>query len=385
MLIRFALVLVFTCVLSQTTVSPAVARTGSVIPQQSRNSISQRGSVWVWNRDENGDSLEMTVRGEVEFNDDYTEVKRVADGGSLEVRESRGGSRRRLEIEAGPGGGLSFSYFVNGQNRPYDADAKAWVARVLDEAVTESGLNAGPRAQKILKGRGADGLLDEISRLKSDHVKNLYFQELFKSGRLDARAATRVAGIASRQMSSDHYKAQVLAGLQEQAVRDEATRAALLEAAGTIRSDHYRAQTLLAGLKSDKLSREALLLALKGVGGISSDHYKTQVLLKVAESDFDDNAIRSAYIEAAATIGSDHYRAQSLSALLSKGDNSKEALLVALKATAAMSSDHYKAQTLLKLAGERPNDETVRAALIEAARSIKSDYERGRVLSAIIK
>jgi len=339
----------------------------------------------VWNRDENGDSLEMTVRGEVEFNDDYTEVKRVADGGSLEVRESRGGSRRRLEIEAGPGGGLSFSYFVNGQNRPYDADAKAWVARVLDEAVTESGLNAGPRAQKILKGRGADGLLDEISRLKSDHVKNLYFQELFKSGRLDARAATRVAGIASRQMSSDHYKAQVLAGLQEQAVRDEATRAALLEAAGTIRSDHYRAQTLLAGLKSDKLSREALLLALKGVGGISSDHYKTQVLLKVAESDFDDNAIRSAYIEAAATIGSDHYRAQSLSALLSKGDNSKEALLVALKATAAMSSDHYKAQTLLKLAGERPNDETVRAALIEAARSIKSDYERGRVLSAIIK
>src|SRR6266542_4833647 len=385
MLIRFALVLVFTCVLSQTTVSPAVARTGSVIPQQSRNSISQRGSVWVWNRDENGDSLEMTVRGEVEFNDDYTEVKRVADGGSLEVRESRGGSRRRLEIEAGPGGGLSFSYFVNGQNRPYDADAKAWVARVLDEAVTESGLNAGPRAQKILKGRGADGLLDEISRLKSDHVKNLYFQELFKSGRLDARAATRVAGIASRQMSSDHYKAQVLAGLQEQAVRDEATRAALLEAAGTIRSDHYRAQTLLAGLKSDKLSREALLLALKGVGGISSDHYKTQVLLKVAESDFDDNAIRSAYVEAAATVGSDHYRAQSLSALLSKGDNSKEALLVALKATAAMSSDHYKAQTLLKLAGERPNDETVRAALIEAARSIKSDYERGRVLSAIIK
>src|SRR5262245_39724487 len=107
MLIRFALVLAFTCVLSQATVSPAVAQTGSVIPQQSRNSISQRGSVWVWNRDENGDSLEMTVRGEVEFNDDYTEVKRVADGGSLEVREGRGGLRRRLEIEAGPGGGLS--------------------------------------------------------------------------------------------------------------------------------------------------------------------------------------------------------------------------------------------------------------------------------------
>ena len=384
MLIRFALVLVFTCVLSQTTVRPAVARTGSVIPQQSRNSISQRGSVWVWNRDENGDSLEMTVRGEVEFNDDYTEVKRVSDGGSLEVRESRGGLRRRLEIEAGPGGGMSFSYFVNGQNRPYDADAKAWFARVLDEAVTESGLNAGPRAQKILKGRGTDGLLDEISRLKSDHVKNLYFQELFKSGRLDARAATRVAGIASRQMSSDHYKAQVLAGLQEQAAHDEGTRAALLEAAGTIRSDHYRAQTLLAGLKSDKLSKEALLLALKGVGGISSDHYKTQVLLKVAESDFDDNAIRSAYVEAAATIGSDHYRAQALSAVLKRGDISKEALRSVLKAASGISSDHYKAQVLLDMAGSSLNDDAARSAYVETAATIGSDHYRAQALSALL-
>src|SRR5215510_6956693 len=318
MLIRFALVLVFACAVSQATDSPAAANTGGVALQQNRNWISQRGSVWVWNRDENGDSLEMTVRGEVEFNDDYTEVKRVADGGSLEVREGRGGLRRRLEIEAGPGGGLSISYFVNGQSRPYDADAKAWFAKVLDEAVTESGLNAGPRAQKILKDRGAGGLLDEISRLKSDHVKNLYFQELSKSGSLDARSSTRAIDIAARQMSSDHYKAQVLDGLQEQAMRDDPTRVAFLDAAGTIRSDHYRAQTLLAGLKSDKLSKEALLLALKGVGGISSDHYKTQVLLKVAESDFDDNAIRSAYVEAAATVRSDHYRAQALSAVLKR-------------------------------------------------------------------
>src|SRR5262245_26779748 len=189
MLIRFALVLVFTCVLSQATVSPAVARIGSVIPQQSRNWISQRGSVWVWNRDENGDSLEMSVRGEVEFNDDYTEVKRITDGGSLEIREARGGVRRRLEIEAGPGGGLRRSDFSKGQRRAYDADAKAWFARVLDEAVTESGLNSGPRAQKILMERGAGGVLDDIFRFKSDHVKHLYFQELFKSGRLDAGAA----------------------------------------------------------------------------------------------------------------------------------------------------------------------------------------------------
>jgi hypothetical protein len=384
MLIRFALVLIFACALSQATDSRTTAKTGGVAVQQNRNSISQRGSVWVWNRNEDGISLEMTVRGEVEFNDDYTEVKRITDGGSLEIRETRGSARRRLEIEAGPGGGLSVSYFVNGQSRPYDADAKAWFAKVLDEAVTESGLNAGPRAQKILKERGAGGLLDEISRLKSDHVKNLYFQELFKSGGLDARSSTRAIEIAARQMSSDHYKAQVLAGLQEQAMRDDATRAAFLEAAGTIRSDHYRAQTLLAGLKSDKLSKEALVLALRGAGGISSDHYKTQVLLKVAESDFEDAAIRSAYVEGAATIGSDHYRAQALSAVLKRGDISKEAMRSVLKAAGGISSDHYKTQVLRDVAGSSLNDDAARSAFVETAATIGSDHYRAQALSALL-
>src|SRR5262249_47449079 len=187
-------------------------------------------------------------------------VKHVANGGYIEIREARGGVRRRLEIEPGPGGGLNVSYFLNGQSRSYDAEAKAWFARVLDEAVTESGLNAGPRAQKILKERGAGALLDEISRFKSDHVKHLYFQELFRNGSLDTRIATRALGIVARQMSSDHYKAQVMARLPENVMREESARIAYLEACGTIRSDHYRAQTFSAVLKSGALSKEALLL-----------------------------------------------------------------------------------------------------------------------------
>ena len=86
---KFALSMVCACALSQAPSGLASARPGVVIPQQSRNSISQRGNVWVWNQEENGNSLELTVRGEVEFNDAYTEVRRVSSGGSLEIRERR--------------------------------------------------------------------------------------------------------------------------------------------------------------------------------------------------------------------------------------------------------------------------------------------------------
>jgi len=384
MIIRFAPVLIFVCGLSQGLLGSAVAGTGGVVLQQSRNTISQRGNVWVWNWDDNGNSLEMTVHGEIEFNDDYTEVKRISSGGSLEIRETRGDARRRLEIEAGQGGELIYSYFVDGRNRPYDAEAKAWFAKVLDEAVTQSGFNAGPRAQKILKEHGTSRLLDEISRLRSDHVKNLYFQELFKSGSLDPRAAVRASGIVAREMSSDHYKAQVLGGFPEQVMRDESVRTALLEASGTIHSDHYRAQIISAGLRSGRLSKEALLLALKGVGGITSDHYKTQVLLKVAEGNLDESAIRSAYVEAAATITSDYYRAQSLLAVLKRGDISQEALLTVLRSAGGISSDHYKSQVLLGVAESSLNNDAARSAFVEAVATIKSDHYRAQTLSALL-
>jgi hypothetical protein len=384
MMNRSVMVLVFACALLQSHVGLAVSKFGGVVLRQNRNWTSQRGSVWVWNREENGNSLELTVRGEVEFNDDYTEVKRVGNGGSLEIRETRGGTRKRLEIEAGKDGGLIVSYSVDGRSRPYDAEAKAWFAKVLDEAVTESGLNAGPRAQKILKERGTGGLLDEISRFRSDHVKHLYFQELFKSGSLDGRAAVRLSGIVAREMSSDHYKAQVLGGLPEQVLLDEAVRTAFLEASGTIRSDHYRAQTISTGLKSGRISKETLLLALKGVRGIGSDHYKTQVLLRVAEINLDESAIRSAYVEAAATIGSDHYRAQALLAVLKRGNVSQESLLTVLKSAAGISSDHYKSQVLMGVADSSLTNDAARSAFVEAAATINSDHYRAQTLTALL-
>jgi hypothetical protein len=384
MLTKFALFLVCAGALSQAPIAQAVTGSGVSFPQQTRNSISQRNNVWTWNQEENGNSLEMTVRGEVEFNDDYTEIRRISGGGSLEIRERRGGLSRRLEIEAGSSGGLNVHYFVDGQSRSYDAEAKAWFAKVLDRAVTESGLNAKPRAQKILRERGANGLLDEISRLKSDHVKGLYFQELLKSESLDARAATRAIGIVAREMNSDHYKAQVLGGLPENVLRDEATRISYLEACGTIRSDHYRAQCLTAVLKSGNLSKPALMLALKGVNGISSDHYKTQVLLQTIDGALEDAAVRSAYVEAASTIGSDHYRAQALSAVLKRGNLSKESLTTVVKSASGITSDHYKTQTLLSVADNSLDDPTIRSAYVDTASTIGSDHYRAQALSAFL-
>ena len=377
MKLRLILVLILACAMAP------VAAFGQS-RTHSRNSISEDDSIWTWNWSEDGNSLEMSIRGKVEFNDDYTEIKRLAPGSSITIREKRHGQNRRLEVEAGSGAGPTFSYFVDGQTQPYDAAAKAWFVRVLADAVTQSGLDAKPRAQRILKERGVGGLLDEISRLRNDHVKHLYFQELLENGGLDARTAPQVLSQASREMTSDHYKAQVLMKLPEHLHGDEAVRSAYLAAAASLKSDHYRAQTLSAALKRGNLSKDALLMALKGAAGISSDHYKTQILIKAAESSLDDPAVRSAFVEAATTVRSDHYRAQSLSAAL-RGNPSTDAVLMVLRGASSISSDHYKVQVLNKVAEHSLEDNAIRSAFAETVGTIDSDHYRAQALSLLLK
>jgi hypothetical protein len=375
MKMRLTLLLIFTCILLQI---------ANGQKRGSRSSSSRDDGVWTWNWSEDGNSLEMSVRGEVEFSDDYTTLKRLAPGSSVTIREKRAGVNRRLEIEAGSGTGPIYSYYVNGQSQPFDADAKAWFARVLNDAVTQSGLDAKPRAQRILKERGVGGLLDEISRLKSDHVKHLYFQELMESGSLDARTAPQALSRVSREMTSDHYKAGVLMKLPEHLQGDDAVRSAYLATAATLKSDHYRTQTLLEVLKRGNLTRDPLLIAIKGAAGMSSDHYKTQVLIKAAESSLADPTVRAAFLETATTIGSDHYRAQALSAALTGGNPNNEALLMALKGAATIASDHYKVQVLLKVAEHSLENNALRTAYVETAATIDADHYRAQALSVLL-
>jgi hypothetical protein len=384
MLRRLTLMLFFSGALSQMLSGQVAVQARDAARPQSRNHVEQRKGVWKWERNKNGSALELIIRGEVEFNDDSTAVSSLGPDGSLELKEKRGGVSRQLAIKPSSGG-LNVSYFVDGLSQPYDAEAKAWLAGILTEAVTENGLNARPRAQQILRERGVGGLLDELSRLKSDHVKELYVQELYKHGGLDARTAPRLVELVAREMSSDHYKTQVLSGLPESLLRDEAVRKAYQEAIGSVRSAYYQAETLSANLKSSQPVKEIVQLVCDGAGTISSDFYKAQVLGRVTANSLTDDVVRSAFLAAVVTIGSDFYRSEALAGLAGKGARSNEVLFAAARATAGMSSDHYKAEMLLKLLGASSGDEAARASLVEAARTIKSDQERGRVLSAIFK
>jgi len=278
------------------------------VAAQNEKKISERNEEWTWRWSDNGVALEMRLRGKVEFNDDYTDVVGISPGGSLRIKDERGGKTRRIEITPSGDGRLNRAYSVDGEARPFDREAQDYFARFLNEATQQAGLDAGPRARRILSRRGASGLLDEISKVHSDYIKRIYFQELIKSGSLDAQTTRRLIDQVAREVTSDYEKTQTLVKLSEASLDKENWRASYIEATRSITSDYERKRALSALLTKGDLSREELLLAVKAATSISSDYEKAQVLIKVVGAASGDEAVRNAVIDATKTMNSDYER-----------------------------------------------------------------------------
>jgi hypothetical protein len=414
LLFAFSLLL-FSAMLQGNVTQATASLQSTSVHQDSRDGSSN----WTWNHSNNGLRIKVHISGKVEFNDDYTEIVSITNGGSLSILEERNGVTRKFEAIPSADGSLKRSYYLQGESRALDSEARAWLSRMLLDTVRQSGYDAKARVQRILKGRGANAVLEEISQIKSDYAKKIYFVELLHSGSLDAGTAQRVIQQATREVSSDYEKAQILTKTGDLFLNNEAIRAAYLDGVDSISSDYEKSRVLQTLLKREDLSQATIEQIIKASSRISSDYEKTRVLMKVASLGGKDEAIynalleaaktvrsdyekarlllkaaevsgnhegaRNAYLEGVRTISSDYEKGRVLQALLKQEGISKETLKRIIQVAGSISSDHETANLLIKIAALSSGDEAIRNALVEASKSIASEHDRGRVLNAVFK
>ncbi|MFL5538312.1 MAG: M56 family metallopeptidase [Longimicrobiaceae bacterium] len=61
------------------------------------------------------------------------DIRSIRRGGSLMVEETRGGRTRRVDMVPGTGGAIVRTFKVDGQPRPFDAEAGRWLSSILRE------------------------------------------------------------------------------------------------------------------------------------------------------------------------------------------------------------------------------------------------------------
>ncbi len=82
--------------------------------------------------DEDGLHIVLKIKGEVEFNDDHTDIVSISPDGSFTIAEVRDGVERKLKIEPYKGE-LKYNYKVDGKSRPFDDEARKWFRELLEK------------------------------------------------------------------------------------------------------------------------------------------------------------------------------------------------------------------------------------------------------------
>jgi beta-lactamase regulating signal transducer with metallopeptidase domain len=361
-----------------------------------------------------GHELVLDVYNTVEFNEAETDVVRLGKGARLELVEERLGVKREIKIY-GKDGIIQRRYKVDGDERPLDAEGRAWLATTLPKLMRETGVNAEARSERILAKGGVPALLEEITLIQSDSARATYLGLLFANGKLDDSQMQRALSLAqdissdyelrralqqglsqqalspprqaqllglAAQIGSDFERAELLISMAERVPADAALLPAWRDAVDDISSDFERRRVLEAVLASGRGSSVAALLVLELAQDISSDFELRQVLEKAARATRGDTAVLAAFVQCSREIGSDFERREALVALIKAGPVDAAVANAALDALSGISSDFESLQVLEALAATMPNDAALLARYREAARGL-DDYERGQAEKAL--
>jgi hypothetical protein len=376
-----------------------------------------RGSEWRMRFSDNGTRFDVTLRGTITFTDDLTDVQSLSDGGTFTMRDWSHVIPRTVEITSA-GGTLTRSYYVGGLSRPWDEDARLFLATQLPVLVRRSGLGADARVKSIFEKKGVNGVLEEIDLLGGDYARRLYFTALIDLARFDSNGVKPVLARVGQRMTSDYDRRQVLEQVAARVALDQAGAAAYIQAMASMKSDYDQRQALSALVKrhgavvdgdamvaavghmkssydkrmvlADVIGRGALSLdskksVLQAAAGMSSDYDRGQVLTAYVQSYGVEPPVREPFFAAVRSLRSDYERRRVLTELAKKGAVGRDVQQSAFELVSVMSSDYDRAEVLLAFVDSQGIDSVNRQAFVSAAERLKSSHDQNRVLAALVR
>jgi beta-lactamase regulating signal transducer with metallopeptidase domain len=340
-------------------------------------------SKWTWSS--GSDRIWIEADGEIEFNDDDSDVASISEGGYFEIGRGKGRRARHVEIEADEDGNLTHTYFEGRSEKPFDDSAKEWLSETLDEAIRQTGIGADVRATRIYKADGLDAVLSEIDGLESDHVRKQYFSALLGLEELNDDERQRVLGEFAREVSSDYERAQLLLYNLDEFMANDKSREAYFDAVDQLGSDYERSRVLRSAFERHELTAEQLARVLHAAEGISSDYERSRILKAVSARELADQGLRDAYFRNVEGIHSDYERSQVLQQLLDEAEDDPELAARILKAVLDVDSDYERAQVLVSTSRTYLKYPELHDLYFDAVEEIDSNYERGRVLLTLME
>jgi beta-lactamase regulating signal transducer with metallopeptidase domain len=348
----------------------------------SQSSSDSRGS-WSWS--DNGERLQVDYSGTFDFTDDDTDVQQMSAGGYLKISDGAWLGRHSVEISE-RAGRLERRYFVNGLERPFEPEGRAWLQQNLPRFVRKTGIAAPSRVARFLKSGGVPAVLAEIARIDGNYARGIYYRELFKQATLTPEQYRQVLAQASSTMKDSNYElARLLITIADRLPDDEASRTAYFAAASNISSAYEAHRVYSAMLKKGPVSPQVLAGILDHVRSLHSDYEVAELLRQILAQQPLDDRNRAAFFAAVETIHGSYERHRVLiAALRADGTTSPAVLEAILTQAGSMTGDHERSALLLEVLKQNSIEGALRTPFFRAVDGIHVGYERGRVLNAVV-
>ena len=294
-----------------------------------------------------GERLHVLSDGLVEFNAQENDVAHMGRGAKLVIEQTRAGMTRKITMTSATNG-FQRTYLVDGAARPFDADGKAWLAKVIPEVYRTTGIDAEARAARLLGEGGVPRLLQEIAMLGGDHARAEYLGQLFL-----------------------------------QAVPDAAQTAQALAQMNTIKSDFDKRRALTIALQQPRIDAANQVTLLNIARGFGSDFDRAEWLVEATPKLPVQGANVSAWTQAMLVFDSDFDRKRALQALIEEGRPREQAVMIALRAMRGMASD-FETRSVMESAA-KAGVTLVDADYFKTVDAMSSDFDKREALLALIR
>jgi hypothetical protein len=328
-------------------------------------------------------SIDFRLEGKVTFNDDFTDVASMERGARLRADVFDDGTRRRLEIEPGRDG-LVRTWSVDGRDRPYDAEARAWLAAFLIELDRRTAVGVDKRLPVLLKKGGVTAVLDETAHMPADYARGVYYSKLAAATSLSSHDLVRVFDQAASLKTSDYYGSELMKSMGARSGSDPEVRAAMLRLVGAMSSDYYRVESVRQAVGSRKLGPREMDILIGVLPHVDSGYYKTELLKTILASGSLDGAQRAKLAAFARDIDEDAYTSEFVRALAVKGDAGPGGARALIDAASTIGGDYHRSEALTAILQHQTLAEADLLAMVKAASSA-SEYYRAEMLRGIVK
>lgn len=344
-------------------------------------SISRSGTRnYTYNSNTSFGSFSIDYRGEIQLNDDETDIKSISEGGYFKVSKTTFGTKRTVKIENKGDNQLIRTFYVGRSKEPYYPDGQKWLADILPEIIRNTGIAAEQRVARFFKKSGTSGVLDEISAIHSDYVKAKYFNALLELTGLPDKDIPLIIGKIDSYMDSSYEIGKLLGSHSRRFVQNEASAKAFFKAAGRISSDYEKSKLLMSVLDDRRLNDGAFGEALYAAESISSDYEVGKVLKRVLENEDLSSERLTQVMRIVDDVSSDYEKGKILKSLMTRSTFDDNIFNAVLKSSHEISSDYEMSKVLKELISHQDLDEKRLEDVLDVVDGISSDYEKKKML-----